>query len=121
MKIIANWFVNPTRILKIIGVRKRIDRHADWQKLTTLPFGELVYDYEEGLKILIPLSKLKEAVWFVRGIHKRYGIPFKDGGFYNFQCQLTEIGKRVPTHEKLFKNAGLTRDRQFSFSWNLVK
>jgi hypothetical protein len=121
MKIIANWFVDPTRILRILKIRKRIDRHADWQELGQLPFGELAYDYEEGLKIAIPLGKLKEAVWFVRGIHKRYGIPFKEKGFYTFQCQLNEMGKGIPTHEKLFKSAGLTRDREFSFTWNLVK
>jgi hypothetical protein len=71
----VDFWLNPQVIKKMMGIRKALDRHADWQILKVFSFGEVAYDYEEGLKIKAPLSKLDEVFEFVKKLAEDNNLP----------------------------------------------
>lgn len=57
--------VQPT--LKAMGIKARVQR-VDWQHIKDFSFGELGYDYEEGLRFVVAADKLREAIAYLRGL-----------------------------------------------------
>ena len=76
MRLRANWWLNANAVKKEIGVKTRLDKYADFQSLKKFPFGELGYDYEEGLVFETTDKKLPALVDFIRKFHNERSIPF---------------------------------------------
>lgn len=115
-----------TRFLRSVWKLPSLKRHADWQVLKTLPFGEMAWDYEEGIKIVGPLTveTLRQmASWVatsfeVAGVDKKkidfailrgraHGKP-DENGFSQFMSD--EDGAEI------FKQAGWQQGK-YSWEW----
>jgi hypothetical protein len=72
----ANWFVSPKAGLKLLGIKATLHRE-DWQILKQYPFGELAYDYEEGLKFSGEFKQLAQLVVFMKKVHSDNHISFR--------------------------------------------
>ena len=65
--VIVNWFLSHEYVERKLGIRL-----APAHKF---PFGDLAYDYEEGLTFTTTLEQLPELVRFVREFHRKHDIP----------------------------------------------
>jgi hypothetical protein len=96
--------VNPQWLKQAMGIRKALERR-DWQVLLKLPFGELGYDYEEGIKLTGDFEHLDEIIDWTRNLQSSLGIPYRNGKYPSIS--FSQSGVRKPENEELFKNAGL--------------
>lgn len=71
----ANWFLNPKQTLKTLGIKATL-KMEDWLPLKDYPFGELGYDYEEGLRFRGTFKQIGELCEFIKKFHADNNIAF---------------------------------------------
>ena len=112
-EIILNWWLKPKPVCKVLGIKTKLEQE-DWQVLKVYDWGELAYDYEEGLKLSTTPENLKKVVEFVKSFHKKYNISSKnllEGQFTGFDSDEQDF--------KVFIEAGLKQSKEFDFVWGL--
>lgn len=96
----------------------------DWKEVHTFHWGKLWHDPEEGFKFEVPLSKLNEAIETLKIIHAQTntGPVFmtKYGPQYFVTVTFHGIMTVHPHERKFFKAAGLIRDNQYNWIYNLT-
>jgi hypothetical protein len=129
--VIVNWFLSHEYVEHELGIRL-----APAHKL---PFGDLAYDYEEGLTFTTTFETLPELVKFVREFHRERDIPLHrpmapGGALVKAHCTTTcnqglvslIVGRVSPTlngvpdlHRREFEASGFAQDTRFEFVYNL--
>ena len=109
-----NWNLNVKAVKKILGIRKALDKYADFQPLKEFVFGTLGYDHEEGLKFETTISKIPELIKWLKEFHNTYKVPFVfKPEYYAVSITTSTIPfsenrkKLIKKAEKVLKNCGL--------------
>jgi hypothetical protein len=74
-KIKVSFWLDAKEVVKLLGIKVRLDRWADWQVIKQFPFGTLAYDYEEGIKLESSMEHLPEVIEFIKDFHFIHKIP----------------------------------------------
>ncbi len=109
-EVLANWFLNPRPVLKLLNIKTRLDHGADFQILKVFPWGQLGYDYEEGLKFSVQLdqAKVTAMVTFVKDFYRKNKIAPQSESLQANTCSYN------PEAEGIFLTAGLKQSPKFS-------
>lgn len=113
MRIRANWWLDPTSVKRCLLIKKKLQRE-DSQTLKEYPFGELAYDYEEGLIWWTDEKKLAKLVQFIKDFNKQFHAELEEDGMANFEvkaCDSRDWDAFKPIAEK----AGLTMSKEYTF------
>lgn len=102
-------FADSKYVLKKMAINVRL-HSVDWQSIKHFDFGELGYDYEEGLRLYVPLVKLADALKYLRSlklaskdVNVSLGIQASGGGYHGFSNQ--KKGEAILASHKLKKPA----------------
>jgi hypothetical protein len=108
-EVLANWFLNPRSVLKLLKIRIPLDQGADFQELKVFPWGILGYDHEEGLKFSVELdqAKVTAMVNFVKAFYRKHQIHIRSTLQAN-TCSYNSDAKGI------FLAAGLKQSPEFS-------
>jgi len=110
-----DWWLNPKPIAKELRFKgKLVDE--DWLVIKKMPFGEIGYDYEEGLKIETTTEQLSEAIVFLKAFHNEREIPFVIEGeeIIVADCCSSNAQSKL---DKAAKEIGLVASQKWSGSW----
>lgn len=115
-RILCNWNINPDYVTKILKV-KRVPKNCqeDWLVIKKFDFGELGFDYEEGLRFETTTDKIGALINWIQSFHRKYGIPTKKGKYYLFTCSYSYGGADETQFEKF---PALTKQE---YNWALTK
>lgn len=129
MRLRANWWLDPKAIAKhlVPGIKLVED---DFFPIKKFEFGELGYDYEEGLVFWTDEHKLAALVEWIKAFHKENVIPFKDDSQDLDLFQVKDCGPDLfadddvkgirPCFKTVALAAGLTMHDEYDFVAKLV-
>ena len=118
-RVLANWFLPPEPTLRQLGIQVELDPCADWQVLKKYRFGELGWDYEEGLRFESTTHLLSDLVQFVREYHVQHNVPFVRYWSRGFLCCSMDTFEDDPAFSQTCQAAGLVRQRDSGGVWEL--
>lgn len=121
-RVIVNWSLKPRYAMKELGIKAKLDKYADWQSLKRFDWGELAYDYEEGLKFGLRITEetVKKLTEFVRDFHTKRGIPLIIDGDCIVSSRFCMIGKGIENPVEILERNGWVQDSEFDFVYNYV-
>ena len=129
MRIRANWWLDPKSVAKLLvpGIKLVED---DFFPIKKFEFGELGYDYEEGLVFWTDEHKLTALVEWIKAFHKENEIPFRDDKEDLDLFQVKDCGPDLfadddvkgirPEFKTVAESAGLTMHDKYDFVAKLV-
>ena len=75
-ELIANWWITPKFVANDLEYKGKLKHGMSWEVIKQFPWGELAYDYDEGLKfgLNINVADIKKMIAFVKDFYRKHNI-----------------------------------------------